>query len=94
MPLARIAPGHGPLLERPREVIDALVAHRLAREEKVASWLGRVVAATVDELLEVVYDDVEPSRHSIAAHSLQAHLLKLERDGRAARDGDRWSAAG
>ena len=94
MPLARIAPGHGPLLERPREVIDALVAHRLAREEKVASWLGRVVAATVDELLEVVYDDVEPSRHSIAAHSLQAHLLKLERDGRAARDGDRWSAVG
>ena len=94
MPLTCIAPGHGPLLERPCEVIDALVAHRLAREEKVASWLGRLEAATLDDLLEAVYDDVESSRHAIAAHSLLAHLLKLERDGRAACDGDRWSPAG
>lgn len=94
MPLTCIAPGHGPLLERPREVIDALLAHRLAREEKVASWLGRLEAATLEELLAAVYDDVESSRHAIAAHSLLAHLLKLERDGRAARSGDRWSPAG
>jgi glyoxylase-like metal-dependent hydrolase (beta-lactamase superfamily II) len=93
LPLSRIAPGHGPLLERPAEVIDALLAHRLAREHKVLDGLRGLGEVTLEELLPAVYDDVEPGRHPIAAHSLLAHLLKLERDGRVVRDGDRWSPA-
>jgi glyoxylase-like metal-dependent hydrolase (beta-lactamase superfamily II) len=90
LPLAAIAPGHGPLLRQPAEVIDALIAHRLRREHKTQDTLRRVRRATLEELLPVVYDDVDPSLHELAGHSLLAHLLKLEREGRAGRDGGVW----
>lgn len=83
-----IAPGHGPLLEHPAEAIDRLVAHRMARESKVLAALAAAGAAAVGDLLPGVYDDVDPALHGIAAHTLLAHLLKLERDGRAARRGE------
>jgi glyoxylase-like metal-dependent hydrolase (beta-lactamase superfamily II) len=94
LPLSCIAPGHGPLLERPCEVIDALVAHRLAREDQVLDSLRGLGAATLEQLLPAVYEDLRPELHPIAVHTLLAHLLKLEREGRAARDGDRWATDG
>jgi glyoxylase-like metal-dependent hydrolase (beta-lactamase superfamily II) len=90
MPLAMIAPGHGPMLQQPVAVIDGLIRHRLAREAKVCTVLARVDAATLEELLCVVYADVTPQLHELARHSLLAHLLKLERDGRASREGALW----
>jgi len=92
MPLAMIAPGHGPMLQRPVEVIDALIQHRLAREAQVCAALARAGAATLDELLLEVYADVDPTLHELARHSLLAHLLKLEREGRTGREGDLWRA--
>jgi glyoxylase-like metal-dependent hydrolase (beta-lactamase superfamily II) len=94
LPVATIAPGHGPMLDRPVEVVDGLITHRLRREMKTLEALGRQAQAGLDELLAVVYDDVDPSLHDIAAHSLLAHLIKLEREGRAARAGGLWSIAG
>jgi glyoxylase-like metal-dependent hydrolase (beta-lactamase superfamily II) len=38
-PVATIAPGHGPLLVDPAATVDAVVAHRLAREEAVVAAL-------------------------------------------------------
>lgn len=83
-----IAPGHGPVLERPGAVIDELMRHRLDREIKIRDALAAAGQATVEELLPGVYDDVDPALHRIAAHTLLAHLLKLEREGRAARSED------
>ena len=94
LPVASIAPGHGPMLGRPAEVIDGLIAHRLGREARTREALRRQPAATLEELLVVVYADVDRSLHEIAAHSLLAHLIKLEREGAAAREGARWFAAG
>ena len=92
MPLTVIAPGHGPMLPRPAEVIDALVQHRLAREAKVCAALECSGTTTLEELLVVVYADVDPALHELARHSLLAHLLKLERDGRAGREDALWRA--
>jgi glyoxylase-like metal-dependent hydrolase (beta-lactamase superfamily II) len=92
MPLAMIAPGHGPMLQQPVEVIDALIAHRLVRETKVCAALARACATTLDELLLDVYADVDPALHELARHSLLAHLLKLEREGRAGREDALWRA--
>ena len=84
----RIAPGHGGVMERGKEVVSALRAHRLAREEKVLNGLRRLRGATLDELVPVVYDDVPADRHSWARLTLQAHLIKLAREHRAGeRDG-------
>ena len=86
-----IAPGHGPVLEQPARAIDELLAHRLAREAKVCAALAAAGAARIEDLLPSVYDDVDPLLHDLAAHTLLAHLLKLERDGLAAvRDGGEW----
>jgi glyoxylase-like metal-dependent hydrolase (beta-lactamase superfamily II) len=90
MPLAMIAPGHGPVMQRPLQVIDALIEHRLRREAKIAKALALAGAATLEELLATVYGDVDPSLHELASHTLLAHLLKLEREGRVGRDGLAW----
>ena len=53
-----IAPGHGRLIANPNEVIAGIVAHRLEREEVVASALAGLGSGTVDDLLLSVYADV------------------------------------
>jgi glyoxylase-like metal-dependent hydrolase (beta-lactamase superfamily II) len=84
----RIAPGHGGVMQRGKEILAALRAHRLAREEKVVRSLQRLTAATLDELTPVVYDDVAVERHRWARLTLEAHLIKLARESRAGeRDG-------
>jgi glyoxylase-like metal-dependent hydrolase (beta-lactamase superfamily II) len=84
----RIAPGHGGVMERGKEILAALRAHRLAREEKVLGSLRRLAAATLDELTPVVYDDVAVERHRWARLTLEAHLIKLALERRAGeRDG-------
>jgi glyoxylase-like metal-dependent hydrolase (beta-lactamase superfamily II) len=86
----RIAPGHGGVMERGKEILAALRAHRLAREAKALRALERLGAATLDELTPAVYDDVAVERHRWARLTLQAHLIKLAREGRAIEADGRW----
>ena len=65
----------------------ASVGGRLASTE--ANWLG---SATPSELLPLVYDDVSPQLHALASHSLLAHLIRLQEEGRAGLLGDRWQS--
>jgi glyoxylase-like metal-dependent hydrolase (beta-lactamase superfamily II) len=85
-PVTRIAPGHGTVIEDAQSEVTRLIAHRLQREAKVVERLRRAGRATIDVLVTSVYDDVDPRLHPVAKGSLLAHLLKLEADGRAARD--------
>jgi glyoxylase-like metal-dependent hydrolase (beta-lactamase superfamily II) len=85
-----IAPGHGDLIAEPAREIRHLIAHRLKREAKVVDALHSAGPQSLAALVPTVYDDVDPALHGWAAHSLLAHLLKLERDGRARQDGERW----
>jgi len=88
--VSAIAPGHGRMIENPFDEVQRLMAHRLKREQKVLDALGRTHPATLDELLTLVYDDVPERIHPVARRSLAAHLIKLERDGRAEEEGGRW----
>ncbi len=81
--IAIIAPGHGYLIGAPHKEVKRLVAHRLAREAKVAAALGRRGEATLEELVTDAYDDVSPKLHPVAIRSLAAHLDKLVAEGRA-----------
>jgi glyoxylase-like metal-dependent hydrolase (beta-lactamase superfamily II) len=90
-------PAHGDPIDAPEGLLRHYVAHRLKRESKVAAALaargGR--GAAVEELLPEVYADASPAMWMVAALSLEAHLIKLEREGRARRDPEgRWRAAG
>lgn len=79
-PLKFIAPGHGEVMEDPVAIVDWLVNHRLKREAKVVSGLRELGRAPVDELVKVVYDDVDTSLHKMARLSLSAHLIKLQQE--------------
>lgn len=89
--LAQLAPGHGELMPEPVAVIDAIVHHRLQREAKVVRVLAASGGGTLDDLVLGAYDDVPVSLHLMAKYSLWAHLIKLEREGRAANAGERWA---
>jgi glyoxylase-like metal-dependent hydrolase (beta-lactamase superfamily II) len=86
-----IAPGHGRLIEDPGAAVAAYIAHRHEREERVAAALAAAGSATVDQLVPVVYQDVDEDRFPVARRSLWAHLRKLTDDGRVASS-DRESA--
>lgn len=88
LPIGRLYPGHGPELDRPGEVIDWYIAHRLQREQEILAALAEG-ASGIDELVEVVYRDVDPALHALAARSVAAHLRKLATEGRVTLDGDR-----
>jgi len=92
LPLAWIAPGHGPPLVDPIGVIDRLMAHRLGREARVMAVLERLGSSALEQLLPEVYADVDPQLHQLAIFSLHAHLIKLERDGRVVQEaGASWA---
>lgn len=93
LPIRAMAPGHGHWIDRPREEIRGLIAHRERREEKVASALDALGPAALETILPRVYDDVPEHLHAVAALSLKAHLLKLEREGRAMRESGAWRLA-
>ena len=76
--LTKIAPGHGEVLDKPHEVVEWIINHRLQREEKVAFALKEVTKGNPESLVSKVYDDVDPSLFPIAKASLLAHLIKLE----------------
>ena len=88
--IAIIAPGHGYLIGAPHNEVKRLMAHRLAREAKVTTSLGRLGEATLEELVAHVYDDVSPKLHPVATRSLSAHLDKLVAEGRARRASGRY----
>ncbi|HWI35989.1 MAG TPA: MBL fold metallo-hydrolase, partial [Burkholderiales bacterium] len=89
--LAIIAPGHGYLVGAPHKEIRRLIAHRLAREEKVLNALVRIGPASIEELLPLVYDDVPARIHKWAARSLTAHLDKLTAEQRVRTSGERYA---
>jgi glyoxylase-like metal-dependent hydrolase (beta-lactamase superfamily II) len=90
--LSAIAPAHGRVLAEPIKVIDGVIAHRERREAKVRAALDQLGDATMDQLLVRVYDDVRPELHPLARQSLEAHLIKLTRDGVCTHEGNSWQA--
>ncbi len=88
---AILAPGHGYLIGAPHKEVRRLIAHRLAREQKVTAALERGGPATLEELLPAVYDDVHPRIHPVAARSLAAHLEKLLAEGAVRASGGHYA---
>ena len=64
-------------------MIADYIEHRLQREQQILQALA-AGAGTVGEVVEMVYRDVDPQLHPIAAHSVAAHLRKLDAEGRVA----------
>jgi glyoxylase-like metal-dependent hydrolase (beta-lactamase superfamily II) len=87
-------PAHGDPIPEPSRMFEHYVAHRLARERKVADALAAAgpSGAEPEELVPVAYDDTPRAIWSLAAMSLRAHLIKLEQEGRARSRGSRYTS--
>ncbi len=81
----RILPAHGAPIDNPGPLLRSYLAHRAMRERQVLEVLGDA-AQTVDDLVARVYPTLGSDLRGAAAESVLAHLVKLEEEGRAARE--------
>jgi glyoxylase-like metal-dependent hydrolase (beta-lactamase superfamily II) len=90
---AKVAlPAHGDPIDEPTALFRHYIAHRLAREAKVVAALeaAGLVGASAEALVPRAYDDTPRMLWPLAKLSLEAHLVKLEADGRARRGAEGW----
>jgi len=76
-----LGPGHGPWIEDPAAKIDEYLEHRLMRERRLVAELESGERSRA-HLLDRVWDDVPSQLRPAAAAVMQAHLEKLEAEGR------------
>jgi glyoxylase-like metal-dependent hydrolase (beta-lactamase superfamily II) len=86
---ARLLPGHGPVIDDPEAVLLDYLEHRREREAQIVSAL-RERDASPDALVPLIYRGLKDNFLQVARETVLAHLLKLEREGRAVRRGDSW----
>lgn len=92
----RAYPGHGPVIEDGPAKIREYITHRQQREDQITQTLRSVNDATETaswepmELVKVIYQDVPESLHLPAQGGVIQVLQKLEKEGRATKEGGRW----
>jgi glyoxylase-like metal-dependent hydrolase (beta-lactamase superfamily II) len=84
-PIGLICPGHGPWIEDPEAKLAEYVEHREMRERRLLAALDRGERSK-DALLAEVWDDVPDELRPVAARVMEAHLAKLEAEGRLPSD--------
>jgi glyoxylase-like metal-dependent hydrolase (beta-lactamase superfamily II) len=85
-------PGHGPALREPRDLVRAMLAHRVMREHAIAEKLKQGAASTY-MLMDSLYSQVDQRLRRAAERNVLAHLMKMEIEGKVIREGETWRAA-
>lgn len=80
-----IAPGHGPWITDPGAKLAEYVEHRQMRERRLLDALGAGERSRAS-LLATVWDDIPIELLPMAAMAMEAHLEKLEGEGRLPED--------
>ena len=84
--ITEIVPGHGLVITNPQEKLSEFISHRIERERQLL-WLLESYPQGIDisTVVHHIYADIDARLHTLAAQSVEAHLLKLEREGRVYR---------
>jgi glyoxylase-like metal-dependent hydrolase (beta-lactamase superfamily II) len=82
-----IYPAHGPKIADGQAKIREYIAHRNAREAEIVDAI-RAGRNAIPEIVALVYAAYPVELHGPARMSVCSHLLKLEREGITAREGD------
>jgi glyoxylase-like metal-dependent hydrolase (beta-lactamase superfamily II) len=85
-------PGHGPLLREPRALVREMLTHRMLREQAIAKKLTGGAFDTYT-IMDALYSQLNPRLRRAAERNVLAHLLKMEAEGKAVREGELWRAA-
>ncbi len=89
--IAEMVPAHGPTITNPQAKLTEYITHRLQREQQVLEVLHTFpTGATIPAMVQHIYADVDPRLHTLAGYSVEAHLLKLEREGKVRHTGEEW----
>ena len=86
---AVMLPGHGQAVHDVRAKLDELTSHRLDREKQIVKLMEKG-KRTVKAMLSAIYPELDKRMHLAATRQIEAHLAKLESEGRAKRDGEEW----
>jgi glyoxylase-like metal-dependent hydrolase (beta-lactamase superfamily II) len=78
----RIYPAHGPVIEDGPAKIREYIDHRMLRERQILESMGDGLD-TIPAMVARIYVDVAPALHPVAAMSVESHLRKLAKEGRA-----------
>jgi glyoxylase-like metal-dependent hydrolase (beta-lactamase superfamily II) len=79
--LELLCPGHGPYVTDPAAKINEYIEHRLDRERKLLAALDAGERSRT-RLLDAAWDDVPKELRPAAALVMQAHMEKLDAEGR------------
>ncbi len=78
-------PGHGESIKPPLDRIREIRGHRQQRTDQALEAIAAGVA-TIPEMVERIYADIDPKLHGPAAFSLRAHLDALVEEGKVLED--------
>ncbi len=82
----KLAPTHGPWVEKPERFVRAVITHRRMRETQILARLEKG-DHTVDTMVSHMYKDVDARLHPAAARSVLAHLIALVDDKKVVCEG-------
>ena len=78
----RIYPAHGPVIEDGPGKLREYIEHRLMREQQIVAAVADGLE-TIPDMVKRIYADVPEKLHAVAAQSVESHLKKLAKEGRA-----------
>lgn len=81
-------PGHGSVIDAPRETLERLLAHRSRRERRILAAVDGG-SETLPEILEDAYEKDLTGVRDLARATAAAHLEKLAVEGELEWDGER-----
>jgi len=90
LPVGTLYPAHGSALPDGPGTLKEYLLHREFREQRVLAAVGK--GRTLAEIVAQAYDDTPVFIHPVAERSAQAILIKLVREGKVARNEDRYTA--
>ena len=81
----RAFPGHGPVIDRPLDLIATYVEHRRQRERQVQACLDEGLSDP-DAIVDRIYSGLDPTLRMAARLTIDAHLVKIREDAAAGPD--------
>src|SRR5574341_121362 len=90
---ALMLPGHGQTVHDVRSKLQELIDHRREREEQVMKLLADGKQSP-KEMLDAIYMELDRRIVPMALRQIEAHLAKLEAEGKVRRAGEEWAPAG
>ncbi len=90
---AVMLPGHGQAVHDVSRKLQELIDHRHEREAQVLRLLADG-KGTPKEMIPAIYMELDKRIVPMALRQIEAHLSKLEADGKVERAGDEWTLAG